>query len=184
MFAAARPAGARREPRTGRYGCQLFSHRYHAVQITTARQARNALAYVLNKRALHLDREALHVARKRHAMGSLHEEMEMIALDRDVDHAEVIAPEERAEDTPHSLVDVMVPQVGASTIHSERHVHRILRVEVRPSAMRTTATNAGLLATRAAAFATSTRRRIDLHALDVQICERFLRGARAIQIKQ
>jgi YD repeat-containing protein len=31
-----------------RYGCQLFSHRYHAVQITTARQARNALAYVLN----------------------------------------------------------------------------------------------------------------------------------------
>jgi REP element-mobilizing transposase RayT len=27
---------------------RLFTHRYHAVQITTARQARNALAYVLN----------------------------------------------------------------------------------------------------------------------------------------
>jgi REP element-mobilizing transposase RayT len=31
-----------------RYGCKLFSHRYHAVQIKTARQARRALAYVLN----------------------------------------------------------------------------------------------------------------------------------------
>ncbi len=31
-----------------RYGCKLFSHRYHAVQIKTARQARQALAYVLN----------------------------------------------------------------------------------------------------------------------------------------
>lgn len=31
-----------------RYGCTLFSHRYHAVQIKTARQARSALAYVLN----------------------------------------------------------------------------------------------------------------------------------------
>lgn len=31
-----------------RYGCKLFAHRYHAVQIKTARQARNALAYVLN----------------------------------------------------------------------------------------------------------------------------------------
>ncbi len=31
-----------------RYGCKLFSHRYDAKQITTARQARNALAYVLN----------------------------------------------------------------------------------------------------------------------------------------
>ncbi len=30
-------------------GCgQVFAHRYHATQITTARQARNALAYVLN----------------------------------------------------------------------------------------------------------------------------------------
>lgn len=31
-----------------RYGCKLFSHRYHAVQIKSARQARRALAYVLN----------------------------------------------------------------------------------------------------------------------------------------
>lgn len=31
-----------------RYGCKLFSHRYHAKQIKTARQARNSLAYVLN----------------------------------------------------------------------------------------------------------------------------------------
>lgn len=31
-----------------RYGCKLFSHRYHAVQITNARQARQTLAYVLN----------------------------------------------------------------------------------------------------------------------------------------
>jgi YD repeat-containing protein len=31
-----------------RYGCKLFAHRYHAVQIKTARQARRALAYVLN----------------------------------------------------------------------------------------------------------------------------------------
>lgn len=41
-----------------RYGCKLFSHRYHAVQIKTARQARRALAYVLNNWRRHrLDRD-------------------------------------------------------------------------------------------------------------------------------
>ena len=40
------------------YGAKLFTHRYHAVQITNARQARCTLAYVLNNWRRHrLDRD-------------------------------------------------------------------------------------------------------------------------------
>ncbi len=74
-----------------------------------------------------------------------------------MNHTEVIAPQERAEHAIHLIVDVVIAQLGPATIDAQRDMHRMRRIQLRPTPMRSSSTNAGLLASRTATLTTTSR---------------------------
>jgi len=90
------------------------------------------------------DLKPLHPRGERALVVSLHQQMQMIALNAQVHDPEVLAPRRRQRGLANCLVRRASAQIADRTDDTQDHVHRVPRLELGPHSVRRTRPSLGL----------------------------------------